>query len=225
MSLRMALLTLISGAPRSGYDIGQEFDGVLKFVWHAKPTQVYPELKRLAADGLIRERGSGARGRRPYEITEDGLRMLRQWLTATSADHSQRNETVLRSFALWVVEPEQAQAFLREELEYHRARLRGMRPLRDGLDLARPADRAALLGIEAGIRRLEAVISWAEWALETVATWPPAASPQPIAPSQPTPSPQPTASPRTADSPLSSGSSLPVAEADPSHTAVAREGR
>ncbi|MCP2256486.1 hypothetical protein LX15_000169 [Streptoalloteichus tenebrarius] len=32
----------------------------------------------------------------------------------------QRNEVVLRSFALWTVDPGQAQDFLREELEYHR---------------------------------------------------------------------------------------------------------
>ncbi|MBE1584371.1 PadR family transcriptional regulator [Nonomuraea angiospora] len=172
MSLRMALLTLIAGQPRSGYDINQEFDGVLMFVWHAKPTQVYPELKRLAADGLIREQDQGPRGRRPYEITREGLRTLRDWLTTTSADHSQRNETVLRTFALWTVEPEEAQAFLREELEYHRARLRGLRVLQKGLDLDRPADRAALLGLEAGVRRLEAVVSWAEWALGVVAAWP-----------------------------------------------------
>ncbi|MER5620045.1 PadR family transcriptional regulator [Streptosporangium sp. NPDC002544] len=172
MSLRMALITLIAGQPRSGYDISQEFDGVLKFVWHAKPTQVYPELRRLAADGLIREQDGGARGRRPYEITEEGLRALREWLTTTSADHSQRNETVLRSFALWLIKPEEARAFLREEMEYHRARLRGMRALRKGLDLSRPADRASLLGLEAGIRRLEAMISWAEWAIDVVATWP-----------------------------------------------------
>ncbi|GAA2881751.1 helix-turn-helix transcriptional regulator [Streptosporangium fragile] len=172
MSLRMALLTLISVEPRSGYDISREFDDVLKFVWHAKPTQVYPELKRLAAEGLLRQRGEGPRGRRPYQITEEGLRTLREWLTTTSADHSQRNETILRSFALWLLPPEDAQAFLREEMEYHRVRLRGMRALKKALDLRRPADRAALLGLEAGIRRLEAMTSWAEWAIDTVATWP-----------------------------------------------------
>jgi hypothetical protein len=120
----------------------------------------------------VRELDQGARGRRPYQITDEGLRVLREWLTTTSADHSQRNETVLRSFALWLVEPVQAQAFLREEMEYHRARLRNMRAMRDGLDLSLAPDRAALLGIEAGVRRLEAVISWAEWAVDVVATWP-----------------------------------------------------
>nr|WP_172671087.1 hypothetical protein [Rhodococcus sp. RD6.2] len=83
-----------------------------------------------------------------------------------------RNETILRSFALWLVEPEETREFLSGELEHHRARLRGMRVLKQSLDLASPADRAALLGLEAGIRRLEAMISWAEWAIETVATWP-----------------------------------------------------
>jgi DNA-binding PadR family transcriptional regulator len=172
VSLPMVLLTLISVEPRSGYDITRQLDGALKSVWHAKPTQVYPELRRLAADGLIRELDGEARRRRPYEITGEGLRVLREWLTTTSPDHSQRNETVLRSFALWLVEPAEAQAFLREEMAYHQARLRAMRAMRDGLDLSLAPDRAALLGIEAGIRRLEAVISWAEWADDVVATWP-----------------------------------------------------
>ncbi|MEU7004219.1 PadR family transcriptional regulator [Nonomuraea sp. NPDC046570] len=172
MSLRMALLTLIAGAPRSGYDIGQEFEGVLKFVWHAKPTQVYPELKRLAEAGLIREHGEEARGRRPYEITEEGLAKLREWLTTSSADHSQRNESVLRAFGLWVVAPEEAQAYLREEREYHRARLKGLRAMKEQLDTSQPADRAALLGVEAGILRLEAMVVWADWAIDTVAAWP-----------------------------------------------------
>ncbi|QBJ97491.1 PadR family transcriptional regulator [Rhodococcus sp. ABRD24] len=172
MSLRKALLVLIAGEPRSGYDIGQEFDGVLKFVWHAKPTQVYPELKRLAAEGMIREQEEGPRGRRAYEITADGLAELREWLTVTAPDHSLRNETVLRSFALWLVEPCEASGFLSGELEYHRARLRGMRVLEGSLDLTRPADRAALLGLRAGILRLEAMVTWADWAIETVAAWP-----------------------------------------------------
>lgn len=163
---------MIAAAPRSGYDIGQEFDGVLKFVWHAKPTQVYPELKRMHADGLLRELDSGPRGRTPYEITEKGLGELREWLLTSSADHAQRNETVLRSFALWVVSPGEARGFLREELEYHRARLKGMRAMKGQLDLSRPADRAALLGLQAGILRLEAVVTWAEWAIETVEGWP-----------------------------------------------------
>ncbi|GAA1446465.1 helix-turn-helix transcriptional regulator [Nocardiopsis tropica] len=172
VSLRMALLTLIAETPRSGYDIGREFDGILTFVWHAKPTQVYPELRRLAEEELIREQGEGPRRRRPYEITERGLDELRDWLTTTSADRSQRNEVVLRSFGLWLVDREQSEAFLREELEFHRARLRGMRALQARLDPERPADRAAMLGLEAGVRRLEAVVSWAEWAIDYVRTWP-----------------------------------------------------
>jgi hypothetical protein len=112
------------------------------------------------------------RRRRPYEITERGLDELRDWLTTTSADRSQRNEVVLRSFGLWLVDREQSKAFLREELEFHRARLRGMRALQARLDPERPADRAAMLGLEAGVRRLEAVVSWAEWAIDYVRTWP-----------------------------------------------------
>ena len=38
-------------------------------VWPAQHSQIYPELAKLAAEGLIAQTGEGARGRKVYETT------------------------------------------------------------------------------------------------------------------------------------------------------------
>lgn len=172
MSLRMALLSLIAVEPRSGYDIQKDFGGVLQFVWHAKPTQIYPELARLERAGLLRGEDTGTRLRKPYSITDAGLTQVRDWLLHSTPDHAQRNEVLLRTFALWLIGREDALDFLRAEAEYNRVRLKGLRRLRTELSADRPVERAWRLGIEAGIRRLEAVVGWAEWAQDEISRWP-----------------------------------------------------
>lgn len=75
MSLRFALLALLSSTPRTGYDLLRIFDRSVAFVWHAPHTQIYPELRRMEAEGLLcaEELPRGERGvKRRYRLTEAG---------------------------------------------------------------------------------------------------------------------------------------------------------
>ncbi len=75
MSLRFALLALLSSTPRTGYDLLRIFDRSVAFVWHAPHTQIYPELRRMEAEGLLaaEELPRGQRGvKRRYRLTEAG---------------------------------------------------------------------------------------------------------------------------------------------------------
>jgi DNA-binding PadR family transcriptional regulator len=79
MSLRFALLALLSSTPRTGYDLLQIFDRSVAFVWHAQHTQIYPELRRMEAEGLLasEELPRGERGiKRRYRLTDAGLAEL-----------------------------------------------------------------------------------------------------------------------------------------------------
>src|SRR5688500_8244241 len=81
MSLRYALLGLLADEPASGYDLTRSFEKALRrYAWHAQHSQIYPELTRLAADGLVEIASEGARGRRVYSITEAGRTELRRWM-------------------------------------------------------------------------------------------------------------------------------------------------
>ena len=49
MSLRHALLALLDATPMTGYTLAKHFDQSAAFVWHAPHSQIYPELRRMAA--------------------------------------------------------------------------------------------------------------------------------------------------------------------------------
>ncbi|WP_279578861.1 PadR family transcriptional regulator [Fodinicola feengrottensis] len=61
MSLRHALLGLLHDGPASGYDLTKMFESRLeRFAWHARHSQIYPELNKMAVDGLVEVIEEGA---------------------------------------------------------------------------------------------------------------------------------------------------------------------
>ena len=83
MSLRAALLALISAGPLTGYDAAKHFDGSVGHVWHAPDSQIYPELRRMQADGLLDAVqvpwGQKQATKTQYSITAAGRAALADW--------------------------------------------------------------------------------------------------------------------------------------------------
>ena len=69
MSLRHALLGVLTDEPRTGYGLLKHFEQSLAYAWPASHSQIYPELARLLDEGLIEQTGSGARGAKTYAAT------------------------------------------------------------------------------------------------------------------------------------------------------------
>ncbi len=103
MSLRHGLLNLLSGDPMSGYDLSQYFEYSMGNVWPAQHSQIYPELAKLVAEGLIAQTGEGPRGRKEYQTTPEGIDELRSWLRDTELEFSLRYPALLRVFCLWAL--------------------------------------------------------------------------------------------------------------------------
>ncbi|MFC5824376.1 PadR family transcriptional regulator [Nonomuraea insulae] len=109
MSLRIALLGLLSAVgPASGYDLAKKFDRSLNHVWQAGHTQIYPELVKMASDGLVEAEAEGARGRKLYTITPEGRRELREWLAEHDPAMTIRSEGALQAFLLPLLSRDQA---------------------------------------------------------------------------------------------------------------------
>jgi DNA-binding PadR family transcriptional regulator len=78
-----AVLGMVVLGARSGYDIRRAAERSLRFFWALGPPQIYAELKRLEAEGLVdgRDDARGGRARRVFEATPAGREALRDWLT------------------------------------------------------------------------------------------------------------------------------------------------
>jgi DNA-binding PadR family transcriptional regulator len=85
----------------SGYAIKKAADASTSSMWPVSLAQVYPELARLEAGGLVirHEDPHGARARASYELTEKGEEALLAWLRSPhEAPMQARIEGMLRFF-------------------------------------------------------------------------------------------------------------------------------
>jgi len=157
MSLRHAVLGLLSLSPSTGYELTQRFDRSLSNAWHASHSQIYPELAKLEAEGFAEVISEGARRSKTWAATDAGREELRRWMVDSEPVRPQRNETALRWFLVFRLEPEDRRVVLEQELAFveaaaaERARLTaaldaegktgGFRPV---LDLAARVDPAMI---------------------------------------------------------------------------------
>ncbi len=95
------LLGLLTIEPMSGYDLGQTIRGSIGQFWNESYGQIYPNLKKLAADGLVSakaEKKKGKPDRRVYSITKIGRERLANWLAVPPQAEIPRNELLLKLF-------------------------------------------------------------------------------------------------------------------------------
>lgn len=163
--LRHALLGLLAERPMSGYELDQRFEASVGSTWTAGHSQIYPELNRLADEGLIAPGEPGPRGRKMYAITEDGVAAVRAWLSATEPDRTVRDEAALRTYFLWLMEPGAARAHVERERDAARETLEALRATAALRRPATAAERSQRIALEAGLRSAEARAEWAQWAL------------------------------------------------------------
>lgn len=118
MSLRYALLALLTAQPMTGYDLAKAFHSSVGHVWHAPDSQIYPQLKRMEGEGLIAGTtvAWGPRGTKTqYDITEAGLTAFRQWMTEPLDYAREREPAHLRAAYFEWTDP----ATVRRQLAEH----------------------------------------------------------------------------------------------------------
>jgi PadR family transcriptional regulator AphA len=191
MSLRHALLGFLSTEPATGFDIAREFDGSLGWFWHASHSQIYPELQRLEADGLISGEeiaGGPGKPRRVYRLTLAGAAELRGWLRSPTAYAAVRD---VERVKLMFLDDLPVEA-VREHLDDHVRHFEGLlaqyveqaRQLYAGTFprlvkrvASRPESASGwirelkVMAVEGNIARARTEISWAQDALTRLVEW------------------------------------------------------
>lgn len=98
---KYAILGLLSWGPMSGYDIKKAVEQSISNFWNESYGQIYPILKRLAAEGLAAtsvEKQVGKPDRYVYALTEKGRKALQAWLRKPVAQEVGRIEILLKLF-------------------------------------------------------------------------------------------------------------------------------
>jgi DNA-binding PadR family transcriptional regulator len=98
VSVRHALLALLSEGPKYGLQLREEFEARTGEVWPLNVGQVYTTLQRLERDGLVESDDSTADGpQKGFRITGDGTRELADWLhTPPDVAVPPRDELVIK---------------------------------------------------------------------------------------------------------------------------------
>jgi DNA-binding PadR family transcriptional regulator len=158
VSVRHALLALLSERPKYGLQLRQEFEERTGEVWPLNIGQVYTTLQRLERDGLVESDDTEMDGpQRGFRITKAGRSELEEWLRTPPDDAvPPRDELVIKVLVAMGVPGVDVPKLL----QMHRHRLvelmqRYTRLKEDALDGVGVA-----LVVDAEIYRLDALIRW-----------------------------------------------------------------
>ena len=129
------ILGFLGKGPRSGYEIKQSVEASTRFFWAASYGQIYPELRRLEAAGLVRGEAEsvGARPRRVFHLTEAGMAALRAWLRGAPEVLELRHEGMLGAFFAGSLEPGERAGRFEALAEMHERRLADLEAVSDAI--------------------------------------------------------------------------------------------
>ena len=158
MSVRHALLALLSQGPKYGLQLRQEFEADTGEVWPLNVGQVYTTLQRLERDGLV-ESDAGVDGpQKPFRITSSGHEELDGWLRMPpDLSSPPRDELVIKVLVALRV----SGVDVRDVMQVHRRYLVELMQQWTHLkeDLA-DQDLGFALVVDAELFRLDSVIRW-----------------------------------------------------------------
>jgi DNA-binding PadR family transcriptional regulator len=159
VSVRHALLALLSEGPKYGLQLREEFEARTGEVWPLNVGQVYTTLQRLERDGLVESDDSAEVGpQKGFRITSGGAAELARWLrTPPDLSSPPRDELVMKVLVALRVPG----VDVREVIQVHRRYLvelmqQWTRLKEDEAEY----DLSLALVVDAELFRLDSVIRW-----------------------------------------------------------------
>jgi DNA-binding PadR family transcriptional regulator len=169
MALRFAALGLLAKEPASGYDLLKKFKQSMSQIWPATQSQLYGELNKLAASGLIEVSNVGPRGRKEYSITTEGRAELQRWIIAPEDGLVQRSPVLLRISLLGEVTPSQAHEHVASLHSFVDQELKNYEESFDTRDWQQDdGDFFARAALEYLLRSARMDAAWARWLIDEI---------------------------------------------------------
>jgi len=159
MSVRHAMLALLSEGPKYGLQLREEFEARTGEIWPLNVGQVYTTLQRLERDGLVESDGSGEAGpQKGFRITAEGEQELARWLrTPPDLSSPPRDELVMKVLVALHVPDTDVPAVIQAHRRYLVELMQQWTRIKEddtGSDLG------MLLAVDAELFRLDSVVRW-----------------------------------------------------------------
>lgn len=166
------LLGLLQKQSQSGYDLRKLLATTPLMSYSDSPGAIYPALRRLKEQGLIKDeiiKGSGLRIRRICHLTPEGLAVLRKWLTepVKRLEIVRNVDLLLMKFSLMdralgpkrsICYLKEAEPLLAEHLTYLKTFLQD-----EGPDMPL----SGRLALDLGVRSYATLLQWTRDAIKT----------------------------------------------------------
>ncbi len=120
MSLKHALLGILSLEPMTGYEVKQFFDSSVQHFWNAELSQIYPTLKALEESGFVDMRvevQQNRPNRKIYAITDQGRSEFERWFRVPQPPADLRDPFLIKVFFATDVPVEDTMILLRRQME------------------------------------------------------------------------------------------------------------
>jgi len=159
VSVRHALLALLSEGPKYGLQLRQEFEERTGEVWPLNVGQVYTTLQRLERDGLVESDDAAAEGpQKGFRITANGEDELAAWLrTPPDLSMPPRDELVIKVLVAWRVPGVDVHEVIQVHRRYLVELMQQWTRLKE--DEAQ-FDLGFALAVDAELFRLDSVVRW-----------------------------------------------------------------
>jgi DNA-binding PadR family transcriptional regulator len=179
MSVRYALLGLLSSKSMHGYELKSRFDEVTGGFWRLNVGQVYSTLERLEREHLI-ERAPEARGEAPerkaYRITPEGQTAFEEWMVAPVAQPpALRDDLFVRLMFCAPSSPEPIQAMINRQRDAYQLEMQKLARRKRDLDRLNLSQRAFMtdLLLDAALFHFEAELRWLSHLQQKLSSWGP----------------------------------------------------
>ena len=158
MSIRHALLALLSEGPKYGLQLRQEFVARTGEVWPLNIGQVYTTLQRLERDGLVESDGAEEGPQKGFRITAEGDVELARWLhNPPDLSSPPRDELVIKVLIALRLPGVDVQEVLQSHRRYLVQLMQEWTRLKE---YTAERDLGFGLAVDAELFRLEAVVRW-----------------------------------------------------------------
>ncbi|WP_078394609.1 PadR family transcriptional regulator [Shouchella patagoniensis] len=169
MSLRYALLGIISKKPVTGYDVVRIFKEQMIYFWNSTHSQVYTELHKMENEDLIQHEliiQDTSPNKKIYTLTDNGRKELVDWVIGQPLKPAKiKDEFLIKTSAFHVLTIKEITQLLTEVIEREETILQMTTHWKDQFKQSDTKQHiGTIFTVEYGIRYSEMYLNWCKWA-------------------------------------------------------------